>query len=206
MADRRLSIVVLTSLYGFYNTGRNTRYYTIVGYIRCDNGIGGDNGIVADVYTSQDGGLVTNPDIIADDDRTFGYQFPRGGRYRGFLLTQATMAIVGDQDKPSCQQTIANHNLVDGRDMTILTDVTMIANGDARGEDLVMITGPTAEDGMALDDGVIADGDLLSPASPEATRATYDRVLSQMAQERAHPKGIESIPVYVDPFRQGIRV
>ena len=193
MADRRLSIVVLTSLYGFYNTGRNTRYYTIVGYIRCDNGIGGDNGIVADVYTSQDGGLVTNPDIIADDNRAFGYQFPRGGRYRGFLLTQATMAIVGDQDKPSCQQTIANHNLVDGRDMTILADVTVVADGDARSEGLVVITGPTAKDGMALDDGVIADGDMLSPASPKTSGASQDGVLPQMPQEAAHPEGVDLI-------------
>ena len=59
---------------------------------------------------------------------------------------------------------------------------------------------------MALDDGIIADGDMLPSTSPEATGATYDRVLSQMAQERAHPKGIESIPVYVDPLRQGIRI
>ena len=97
------------------------------------------------------------------------------------------MTVVGDQYEPTRQKTVAYHNLINRSDMTILTDITMMTNGDAGRKSLVMIMGPTTKDRMALDDGVVTDNDMLRTASPQTTEASYDRMLSQMAQTMTHP-------------------
>jgi hypothetical protein len=105
------------------------------------------------------------------------------------------MAIIGNQHKTTRHQTIAYDDLVDGGNMAILADVTVITNGNTRGKGLLMITCPTTKNRMTLDDCVIAYDNMFLPPSPKPTRATDNGVMTKMSQIMTYPLRIQRIQI-----------
>ena len=186
-------ICFIACLYTFHHPCRCSSHHTIAWHIVRYCRISRNNHVVADVDTGQDYRLVANPDVVADYDLALGLQVAFLGRDAGFLNGETAVTVVGDHYVTSGEQPVADGDFMGGGYVVVFADAAIVADGDGRREPLVAILNPAAEYCVAADDGIIADVDVLLPATLQLAPRQNLGILPDVAHEVAYPCGVHGV-------------
>lgn len=157
-----------------------------------DGGMAADDATVADGDAGQDGGELTDPDIVLDDDGLAGRQGALGWRHVGAVRMGAAVdavVMVGDVDLAAHEDVVADLDTVDAADVDVLAEAHVIADDEVRREVLFIPGFAVRVDGLhpeasarrevladlhvfyAADMGVMMDVDI--PPAKRATRKEH---------------------------------
>lgn len=116
-----------------------------------NGGVAADDAAVADGDAGQDGGELTDPDVVFDDDGLAGCQWALDWRHVGAVRMGAAIdavVVVGDVNLAAHEDVVADLDTVDTADVDVLAEAHVIADDEVRREMLLVPAFTVRSDGL----------------------------------------------------------
>lgn len=116
-----------------------------------DGGVAADDATIADGNAGQDGGELTDPNVVLNDDGLACRQGALGWRHiRAVWLAAAVDAVivVGDVDLTAHENVVADLDEVDATDVDVLAEAHVVADDELRLEMLRVLALAVGRDGL----------------------------------------------------------
>lgn len=107
-----------------------------------DGGVAADDAAVADGDAGQDGGELTDPDVVFDDDGLAGCQWALDWRHVGAVRMGAAIdavVVVGDVNLAAHEDVVTDLDTVDAADVDVLAEAHVVADDEAWREVLLVL-------------------------------------------------------------------
>jgi hypothetical protein len=102
--------------------------YRIGGNGACYNGVGSDNGAIADVGPGEDGGSVADPDIATDGNSSIVRKGALHRALAGWALIGVVVeavGVVGDNDATAAEEALSDGDSVGAGDVDLIREIAV---------------------------------------------------------------------------------
>jgi hypothetical protein len=134
-----------------------------------DDGVGTNNGTVADGGAGEDADAVAEPDVAADDDLAGGVERSVGGEGGRIRLRRAgveAVGVVGDEDVAAGEEAVADVDAMEAGDVDVGGEADVVAEDELGGVRLAGVVGDGFEPEVVGGAEVFADAHVGEAVKP----------------------------------------